>query len=255
MPAFHPRFTNLSLARAVLVLSLFVGTAPAHNAMAGVSFADSGPTMLDTVNPLLELDPLPDNLILRGGEHQLFHWTSFDDNPSQEPSSYQAMVIVEGEADSTLSWYPYIEEFTWDWKVPEIQPARGYLEVSVSDLLGNTTSAVSSEFTILYSTTNTPDLPGRLSLSSPVPNPFNPSCRLEFNLPWTGQTSFAVHDVRGRRVRLLDSGVKQAGIHTLRWDGQNDRGHPQPGGLYFFVLQVQTPQGQERLTRRAVLIP
>lgn len=238
---------------ALVVLLCLVGHA--GSAAAGVGRADSPPALLDTRHPELQLAPLPQHLVLHAGEHQVFSWTSFDDNPGLSPNDYQAAVIIAGQVDSALTWHLASDGFTWDWTAPEAQSALCRLEVVVRDVMGNTTARVSDDFTVLYSTTPAADLPDRLQLGAPAPNPFNPSCRLEFSLPWTGPATFAVHDVRGRRVRLLESGVLPAGAHTLRWDGTDDRGRPQPGGLYFFVLEVQTPQGDQRLTRRAMLIP
>lgn len=238
---------------ALLVLLALVGGS--GSATAGVGSADSPPALLDTRNPVLTLTPVPEHLVLHAGEDLVFSWTSSDDNPGQNPDDYQAAVVIAGQVDSSLTWYPQTEGFTWGWTAPEVQSALCRLEVVVKDVMGNTTTGVSDYFTVLYSTTPAADLPDRLQLGAPTPNPFNPSCRLEFQLPWTGPATFAVHDVRGHRVRLLESGVLAAGAHTLRWDGTDDRGRPQPGGLYFFVLEVRTPQGDQRLTRRAVLIP
>ena len=244
--------SRTGFAAAMLALLL---VQPLPRAWAGIGFAESGPALLDTRNPVLELEPISEHLVLHAGDHLLFSWTSFDDNPGTDPDDFQATVTIESAPDSNLSWYQEPGGFDWDWIAPETQSAQCRLEVTVTDVMGNTTSSVSNYFTVLYSATPAPDLPDRFHLGFPAPNPFNPACRLEFSLPEAGRVTCAVHDLRGHRVRLLVSGHRDAGSHTVRWDGTDDEGRPQPGGLYFFVLEARTSAGPRRLTRQAVLIP
>jgi hypothetical protein len=246
------KFNCLFLQATLLFLSVICVVPVVH---AGIGFADSTPSLLDTQPPSLELDPIPENLFVHTGDNIVFHWTCSEGNPSSSESDYQATVLIDDSPDSNLSWYPDIEEFFWDWTAPEVQSPFCHLEVSVRDIFGNQTTVTSTDFTVLFSTTDSPDLPDRVQCGVPFPNPFNPSCQLEFALPAAGRTTLSIHDVRGHRVRLLESGVRPMGVHSVRWDGTDDRGQPQPGGLYFFVLKVQTEQGEQKYTRRAVLVP
>lgn len=239
----------------IAVFCVLMITAVPGVGQAGLGFGDSAPARLDTQHPVLELDPVPANTTIHAGEHIFFHWMATEANPSSDPASYQASVLVDDVPDSTLNWYPDWEDFTWDYTAPEVQSALCRVEVSISDIMGNTTIRTSDPFTILLSTTAVEDVPRELYLSSPRPNPFNPSCQLDFHLPFPGQATTVVHDLKGRRVKVLDTGFKQAGNYTVRWDGRNEKGRTQPGGLYFFVMDVQGPAGHQKLTRRAVLIP
>ena len=47
----------------------------------------------------------------------------------------------------------------------------------------------------------TPARPGRLALSSPVPNPFNPRTEVELSLPRGGRAEVTIFDLAGRPVR------------------------------------------------------
>lgn len=230
--------------------------APSDQAQAGIGYDGSPPALLDTRAPLLELDNVPEHLTLHAGESYLFQWTSDDDNPGQTEDDFLAVILADDQVLETLSWFPHDQGDTWDWTAPEVQSALVRLEVTVRDIMGNTTHASTDPFTVLYSTTDAGDLPAAaLSLGPAVPNPFNPSCRLQFQVPQAGQGTLAVHDLRGRRVKLLQSGPLAQGVHTVRWDGTDTTGRPQPGGLYFFVLEFRGPEGAQRLTRQAVLIP
>lgn len=82
-------------------------------------------------------------------------------------------------------------------------------------------------------TANEPDseLPSGLKLHQNMPNPFNPSTRIGFEIPASGRVQLVLHDLLGRRVRtLLDSSLP-AGAHAIEFDAAN-----LPSGLYFYTL-------------------
>ncbi len=82
-------------------------------------------------------------------------------------------------------------------------------------------------------------VPASFELSAAYPNPFNPVTSLTLNLPWAGPVDVRVHDVTGREVALLLSGVLAAGPHTVHFVSDNH-----PSGTYLvkakFADHVQT---------------
>jgi hypothetical protein len=70
-----------------------------------------------------------------------------------------------------------------------------------------------------------------------VPNPFNPSTTIRFELDRTGFTGLAIFDVAGRRVRTLVSESRSEGRHEAAWDGTDDRGQRVASGVYLVRLQ------------------
>lgn len=74
---------------------------------------------------------------------------------------------------------------------------------------------------------------GALVLHPNVPNPFNPSTRIPFELAKAGPVRLRIHDAQGRQVRRLFGGALEAGPHSLEWDGRDDAGRPAPSGVYF----------------------
>ncbi len=56
------------------------------------------------------------------------------------------------------------------------------------------------------------------------------------------------HDVSGRLVRRLESGPRQRGFHTARWDGTDGRGHALPAGVYFVRYSAGGMVSTGRLT-------
>lgn len=99
--------------------------------------------------------------------------------------------------------------------------------------------------------TTTPDaVAPATDLLPPFPNPFNAETVLRFCLAARGVAEVSVHDVLGRRVITLCSGLQQAGEHTITWRGQDVRGVPVASGTYF--VRLVTPDGV-RVRRLALL--
>jgi hypothetical protein len=76
--------------------------------------------------------------------------------------------------------------------------------------------------------------PTGFDLRQNYPNPFNGSTTIEYTLPASGQVMLSLYDIRGRRIAVLEEGMRTAGIHRLRWDT------PLASGLYFYHLNFET---------------
>ena len=96
--------------------------------------------------------------------------------------------------------------------------------------------------------------PAKLALRA-APNPFNPATQVSFDLPEPGEIVLQVFDARGRRVKSLVDGWRDAGLVNVTWDGTDQRGRRQPGGVYLFALEYG--QNRQRLisTQKVVLLP
>lgn len=69
-----------------------------------------------------------------------------------------------------------------------------------------------------------------------APNPFNPRTVLGFSLPAAAAVRLEAFDARGRRVRVLADGPRDAGAWTAAWDGRDDAGRPLGAGAYLLRL-------------------
>ena len=100
--------------------------------------------------------------------------------------------------------------------------------------------------------TDAPDLPvAALALHPNVPNPFNPSTRLVFELPAAADVTLTVLDAAGARVRtLIRSEGLPAGRHRATWDGRDDAGRSLGSGAYLFRLEA----GGGVVVRKGVLL-
>jgi hypothetical protein len=83
-----------------------------------------------------------------------------------------------------------------------------------------------------------------------VPNPFNPSTRISYDLPARSPVMLRVYDVDGRLVRKMVDAVQGPGAFSADWNGQNDQGHPVASGVYFYRLDA----GPRVETRKMVFL-
>ena len=81
-------------------------------------------------------------------------------------------------------------------------------------------------------------LPDELQLQQNAPNPFNSQTILSYFLPKSGPVRLELFSVTGQRVAILHQGPQQAGYHRLRWEAQDDAGHPLASGIYFYRIET-----------------
>jgi hypothetical protein len=77
-----------------------------------------------------------------------------------------------------------------------------------------------------------------LAVQPGAPNPFSSLTTIRYVIPARTLVTIAVYDVRGRRVRSLESASREAGPHAVDWDGRDDHGRPLAEGLYFCRFQA-----------------
>ena len=94
--------------------------------------------------------------------------------------------------------------------------------------------------------------PGEVSLSSNYPNPFNPQTLITFILPKPAFVNLEIYNILGQRVRNLTDGFRQAGTHSVTWDGRDENGRKVASGVYLYRLVVD--RGRSVQTRKLLLI-
>jgi hypothetical protein len=93
-------------------------------------------------------------------------------------------------------------------------------------------------------------LPSVSALSQGIPNPFRPSCTIQYDLPTAQIVTLRVFDVTGTVVRTLVNARQEAGPHRELWDGRAGDGTALPSGVYFYRLEA----GDFVATRKMVLL-
>jgi len=82
------------------------------------------------------------------------------------------------------------------------------------------------------------------------PNPFNPETMIRYTLSVDADIELAIYNIRGQRIRLLDRGLREAGDHSIIWNGKDDTDKEAASGIYFYRLK--TDRGNE--LRKMLLI-
>jgi hypothetical protein len=104
---------------------------------------------------------------------------------------------------------------------------------------------------IVSAAEESPREPARFALYQNVPNPFNPTTTITYDVPAGGtRVSLDVYDVRGRLVARLVDGRQSPGRKQVTWDGTDRRGQHVSSGVYFYRLRAP---GFQR-TRKMVLV-
>ena len=81
-------------------------------------------------------------------------------------------------------------------------------------------------------------LPTTPVLHANMPNPFNPSTTIRFELPQLADVQLDIYDLLGQKVRTLVAGQRSAGWHEAVWDGRDASGMLVSNGVYFYRLQA-----------------
>ena len=73
---------------------------------------------------------------------------------------------------------------------------------------------------------------------SAAPNPFRGAVNLATQSELSGDQELVVHDLLGRRIRVISRGWQPAGTRQLAWDGRDELGSRVAPGLYLVTLRV-----------------
>jgi hypothetical protein len=195
---------------------------------------------------------------VNGGQGALFSdsgfyiWEKFEEDV---PGQWHGFAIVMGAIDSLSG--PG-ELFAWE--------VEGLVEgttpiTSIETLLYEPNATTIPDVTldpttlrIRFAPSAVGDLPSLASGLALYPNPFNPGTRVSFELPAAGHVFLRVFDARGRSVAVLHDGFSAAGLRQFDWDGRDDSGRVQPGGVYLFRLDSQQEGAVQSATTKGILL-
>jgi hypothetical protein len=83
-----------------------------------------------------------------------------------------------------------------------------------------------------------------------VPNPFNPTTEIAYELSADSHVQLEVFDAAGKKVTTLVDGYRRAGKSVVRWDGRNGGGNGLASGVYFYRLRA----AGKTITRKMILL-
>ncbi|MBN1824697.1 MAG: carboxypeptidase regulatory-like domain-containing protein [Candidatus Eisenbacteria bacterium] len=161
-----------------------------------------------------------------------------------------------GTAENIVGWYPDDLEPAGDLGDFLGLDAEGDWTLTVSDNAGYDTGTLNEwclKITYEIDTgveEGAGSLPKALALVGNVPNPFNPTTTIRFDLPKAGHVSLSVYDLAGRRVTTLVDRGMDAGSHDVIWTGLDSSGRSVASGIYFYRLEAEN----KTMTRKMVLL-
>ena len=91
--------------------------------------------------------------------------------------------------------------------------------------------------------------PTTFALDQNFPNPFNPTTKIQYQLPTDSRVSLKVYDVLGREVVTLVNEDRPAGYHDVQWNARlrsaNSGGQASEvaSGVYFYRIEAQPLSG------------
>ena len=99
---------------------------------------------------------------------------------------------------------------------------------------------------------STPTLPRVYDLSNAYPSPFNPSARIDYQLPSASRVTLRIYDLLGQSVAVLKEGIEDAGYKSVVW---NASGFASGAYLYRFeASSVSDPSRTYSKVKKMVLM-
>lgn len=96
-----------------------------------------------------------------------------------------------------------------------------------------------------------PDLSGvptAISINGLIPNPFNPSITISFNVGQSGTVELNIFDLTGRLITRLVSQEFKIGQYSRQWDGRDNKGSMMPAGVYLVRINNGTTTDSKKVT-------
>ncbi len=93
-------------------------------------------------------------------------------------------------------------------------------------------------------------IPKTFFISQNYPNPFIGSTEIEYGLPKDANVNISIYNILGQKVASLVDENKNAGYHTVRWNGKDKSGKKLASGVYFYRLEI----GNQIMTKKMYLI-
>ncbi len=91
-------------------------------------------------------------------------------------------------------------------------------------------------------------IPSLTFLGNAIPNPFNPSISISFNVGQSGEIDLNIYDLGGHLIKTLATQEFAAGQYSRRWDGRDNSGSLMPAGVYLVRIQSVTATDSQKIT-------
>ena len=214
----------------------------ARTATSGVYF-DSRPDSGYSVDNLAPAVPQGFTVAYETGSGNQLGW-----DPCEDEDFDYFRVYRSSEIDFTPNPGNLVDATTASsWTDPTYDSRDVFYKITGVDFSGNESDAASAE----PATSVEPIVPDGFALYQNVPNPFNPTTVIHYDVPaGGGRVTLRIYDVSGRHVQTLVEGVQQEGRKSATWNARDSSGRRVASGVYFYRLVAP---GFEK-TRKMVLL-
>ena len=145
--------------------------------------------------------------------------------------------IYRGKSDDFIPFGGNLVRSTIDttWTDPIPEGYRYQYKITTVDYAGNESDSRSSA---IATDADVPSIPGSFALYQNVPNPFNPTTHISFDIPRRTWAKLVIYNINGRCLRILLDDIVDPGRKEIVWDGTDGFGRKVASGIYFYRLET-----------------
>ncbi|KAA3601521.1 MAG: T9SS C-terminal target domain-containing protein [Calditrichaeota bacterium] len=129
--------------------------------------------------------------------------------------------------------------FTLMDSLEEVTIYNWFVEVTDGEFTVSSSDTFEFETTIGASIQEEAQLPETFALKQNFPNPFNPTTKINFDLPISSKVKLEIFNLLGQKVRTLVDRKINAGFNSVTWNGKNDFGNQVSSGIYIYKIQTE----------------
>ncbi len=223
---------------------------PASINMVGTFGATSGPRPYESRGADvgdLDGDGLTD-IIAANGRAETVSRVEYDGvGDRADSTSYSWTTLLDSQGGEQDYYYPLriANDLDGDGRNEVVMTNR------YADVQGQIFIAVIESTEMAVGVEDAEEIPDSYTLHQNYPNPFNPTTTIRFEIPVAAAVSVSVYNIMGQRVRTLVAGqLKEAGTHSVVWDGRDQSGQKVASGTYVYSLEY----GNTRVAKSMVLL-
>ena len=91
-------------------------------------------------------------------------------------------------------------------------------------------------------------IPSVFKVQPAYPNPFNPTTRVNLQIPNAGEVEINIYDVLGRKVMFHTQNYASAGTYTFHWNPRNVSGDALSTGTYIMMVNFNNKIQTQKIT-------
>ena len=153
-------------------------------------------------------------------------------------------VSVVNVPASTGGWYNWV-----DLNISDVEISGGEQFIRLQIVQGGF-NIESIKFESVLSNSNESLISDQFELEKAYPNPFNNEIKIPYKTNSNDIISAKIFNLMGQSVVELYSGKKEAGSHSLTWNGLDNLGQEAPSGTYLLVIDNE----QKFYTQKLLLL-